>query len=112
MIVLIAIIILFIGLMGMSVIVIRKTPVLAELSIQQIKGPDTFGKIREKIKNNRAFKFVSRGILLQKILSKIRIFLLKTDSKTNNWLIRLRQKSLRSKSKFSEDYWKKIKKGK
>ena len=107
-----AIIILFIGFMGMSVIVIRKIPVLAELSVQQIKGTSTFGKIREKIRNNRVFKSVSKGILLQKILSKVRIFLLRIDDKTNNWLIRLRQKSLKNRSKFSNDFWQKVKKGK
>ena len=108
----IAIIILFIGFMGMSVIVIRKIPVLAELSTQEIKRTSTFGKIREKIRNNRVFKSVSKGILLQKILSKIRIFLLRTDNKTSNWLIKLRQKSLKNRSKFSNDYWEKVKKGK
>lgn len=98
--------------MGMSVIVIRKIPVLAELPTQQIKGTSTFGKIREKIRNSRVFKSVSKGILLQKILSKVRIFLLRTDNKTSNWLIRLRQKSLKNRSKFSNNYWEKVKKGK
>ena len=107
-----AIVILIIGLMGMSVIIVRKVPVLTELSAQEIRGPGVFGRLKDKIKNNGALKTFSGELLLQKILSKIRILTLRTDNKTSSWLMKLRQKSAKKKSNFSADYWKKIKKGK
>lgn len=106
-----AIVILIVGLIGMSVIIIRKIPVLAELSTQEIE-PISLRKFRKKITDKVTFKSFSKGILLQKILSKIRILTLKTDNKTSTWLMELRQKSAKKKSNFSADYWKKIKKGK
>ncbi len=113
MIVLIATIIFFIGFMGMGVIVIKKIPVLVELPETEIKGPRIFGKHRHKIKNNGTVKsFSSKELLLQKILSKFRILTLKTDKKTSNLLAKLRQKSIENKKKFSEDYWKRIRRGK
>ncbi len=109
---LIAAIILFIGLIGMSVIIIRKIPVLAELSTQEIKEEGTLEKLKEKIKNNGTIKSFSGEILLQKILSKIRILTLKTENKTGAWLAKLRQKSIEKKNRFSEDYWQKLKRRK
>lgn len=106
---LIFIIILLASILGIGLIVLRKIPALVELSPQEIKGPGAFGKIKEKIKNNKRLKSFSGELLLQKILSKIRVLTLKTENKTSNWLMRLRQKN---KNKFSGDYWKKIRKEK
>lgn len=105
---LIATIILFIGLIGMAIILLWKIPVLAELSPKEIKGPGVFGVIKNKIENKELLKTFSGEILLQKILSKFRILTLKTENKTNTWLGKLRQRSLGKKKKFSDDYWKKI----
>lgn len=109
---LIATIILFIGLIGMGVIIIRKIPVLVALSTQEIRGPGALEKLKEKIRNNGALESLSGEVLLQKILSKIRILTLRTDKKTNTWLTKLHQRSLKKKNKFSGDYWKKLRKGK
>ena len=109
---LIATIILAISLIGMSVILIRKIPILSELSPQKIEGPGILGKLKNKVKSNRTLKTFSGEILLQKILSKVRILTLKTDKRTSTWLRELRQKSLKKKNNFSDDYWKKIKKEK
>lgn len=109
---LITTIILFIGLIGMAVILFRKIPLLTELSPEEIKEPGAFGKIKEKIKNNGTLKSFSGELLLQKLLSKIRILTLKTDKKTDSWLTKLRQRSLEKKKKFSDDYWKRIRGGK
>lgn len=106
---LIATIILGISLIGMGLILIRKIPVLSELSPQKIEGPGILGKLKDKVKSNGALKTFSGEVLLQKILSKIRIITLKTDKRTSTWLTRLRQKSLKKKNNFSDDYWKKIK---
>ncbi len=109
MIVLIATIIFFIGLIGMSIIIIKKISVLVELPETEIKGSRVFRKLRYKIKNNGTVKsFSSKELLLQKILSKFKIITLKTDKKTSNLLAKLRQKSIENKKKFSEDYWKRI----
>ena len=106
-----AIVSLVIGLIGMGVIIVRKIPVLTELSPQEIE-PISLRKLRKKIKDRETFKSFSKGILLQKILSKIRVLTLKTDNKTSTWLMKLRQKSAEKKSDFSDDYWEKIRKGK
>lgn len=104
---LIAIIIFLVGLIGMSVIIVRKVPVLVELPAQET-GPSSLEKFRERIKNNGGLRSFSKELLLQKIVSKIRVLTLKTDNKTSNWLMELRQKSAKKRTNFSEDYWKKI----
>lgn len=105
-------IILFVGLIGMGVIIIRKIPVLAKLSAVEIKKPGVLGKLKDKVRNNGTIKAFSGEVLLQKMLSKIRLLTLRTDKKTSAWLAQLRQKSIEKKKKFSEDYWKKIRRGK
>lgn len=113
MIVLIATIIFFIGFIGMGVIVIKKIPALLELPETEIQRIGIFGKLKHKVKNNGTVKtFSSKELLLQKVLSKFRILTLKTDKKTSNLLAKLRQKSIENKKKFSEDYWKRIRRGK
>jgi len=113
MIVSIAIIIFFISLIGMGVIVIKKIPALVKLPEPEIKRPRFFSRLGHKVKNNGTVKsFSSRELLLQKMLSKFRILTLKTDKKTSSLLVKLRQKSIENKKKFSEDYWKRIRRGK
>jgi len=110
---LIILIIFLIGLIGMAVIIIKKIPVLLELPETEVEKIDIFRRLGHKIKNNGAVKsFSSKELLLQKILSKFRILTLKTDKKTSNLLAKLRQKSIENKKKFSEDYWKRIRRGK
>jgi len=109
---LIAAIILFIGLIGTGVIIIKKIPVLCELSIQEVKKPGVLRRLRGKIRDNGTLESFSTELLLQKILSKIRVLTLKTDKKTGAWLTKLHKRSLKKKNKFSDDYWKRIRKGK
>lgn len=113
MMVLIATIIFFIGLIGMGIIIFRKIPALNELPETEIQRIGILGRLKHKIKNNGTVKsFSSKELLLQKTLSKFRILTLKTDKKTSNLLAKLRQKSIENKKKFSEDYWKRIRGGK
>lgn len=100
---LIATIILIIGLIGMTVVVFRKIPVLVGLPPQEIEGSRALGKLRNKIRNNGTIKSFSLLLLLQRILSGIRVLTLRTEKK-------LRQKSI--ENKFSDDYWKRIRRGK
>jgi len=86
------------GLIGMGVIIKRKIPVLLALSPQEAYLART---------KKRTY---SKGLFLQKILSKVRILVLKTDNKTNEWMKRLRQKSQENKEKFSDSYWDKLRK--
>ena len=110
---LIALIIFLVGIVGMGIIIFQKIPVLVELPETEIKRLRIFGRLKHKIKSNGTVKsFSSKELLLQKILSKFRILALKTDKKTSNLLAKLRQKSIENKKKFSEDYWKRIRRGK
>ncbi len=111
MITLIATIIFFVSIIGMGIIIIRKIPVLVELSPQEIE-PGHLKGFREKIKNNRTLRFFSGELLLQKMLSGIKVLTLRTGNKTSAWLANSRRRSLDKKDKFSDDYWRRIKRGK
>jgi len=100
----IALIIFFIGIIGMGIIIFQKIPVLNGLSEVDIATkPGVLGRFKHKIRNNGTIKSFSPLLLLQRILSGIRALTLRTEKK-------LRQKSI--KNKFSDDYWKRIRKGK
>jgi hypothetical protein len=106
---LIAVIILMGSIFGMAIILFRKIPLIKKL-------PETAGglsfetkisKIKGKIKKIKYSESPSFEILLQKVLSKIRILSLKTEKKTSSWLQRLREKSI--KKKENDKYWQKLK---
>lgn len=105
----VATIILFSGLIGMGTILFRKIPVLVQLP----ETPAGLGlklkiqKIVGKIKSFKFFKIPSFDILLQKILSKIRILTLKIERKISTWLQKMREKS--QKKEENDQYWQKIK---
>lgn len=101
---LIALIILLVSFIGLSVIIRRKIPILVTL-VPEVK-PKPLENITEKIRRNGSF---SLRRFLEKILSKFRILTLKTENKTSNLLLKLRQKSIQEKNKFAEDYWKRVK---
>lgn len=103
------IILLLIGLVGMGAIIYIKIPVLAELDLDRIE-PFTSDKKEGK---TGILKLFSLRWLLHKLLSKIRILILKSERKTDSLLARLRQKSVKSgNDKFSNDYWQDIKRKK
>jgi len=108
------IVILVGSFLGMAVIALRKIPVLSELSPSEISsrkvGSGLIAKTKKKIKNNKILDSLSAELFLQRMLSKIKIIILKTDKKTDAWLMKLNQRSPKKKSRFSDDYWKKIKK--
>jgi len=107
----IASLILFSSLIGMGVILFRKIPILAGLPETSTKFnlKEKALKIKEKIKNLVPFEDFSNEMFLQKVLSKIRILTLKTESKTANWLESLRQRSIRKKNNVSDNYWQELK---
>jgi len=89
--------------------ILRKIPALAELSVRPNEGRRFFERVRDSLQNNKKLKSISSEIFLQKLLSRLRILILKFDNKTSSWLMKLRQKSSEKKNGFSEDYWKKLK---
>ncbi len=102
-------IILIFSLLGIGEILFRKIPVLAELpEITPREEERLFEKAKKKIKDFNPFKSLSSEIFLQKLLSRIRILTLKTDSKTSSWLQRLREKSQRKKNFENDHYWEEI----
>ena len=104
---LIALIIFLIGLIGTVVIIRRKIPVLNNLVPEEVEPKiKSLEEIKERIRRNGSF---SLRRFLQRFLSKFKIITLKTENKTSNLLSKLRQKSIEEKNKFSEDYWKRVK---
>ncbi len=105
----IAIIILISSLVGMGIILFRKIPLLVELpEVLPPKGESVSSKLRKKIKEFNPLKNFSYEVFLQKILSKIRILSLRSESKIGSWLQKLREKSQRKKE--NDNYWEEIKK--
>lgn len=106
---LIALIILIFSLVGMGIILFRKIPLLLELP-ETLPSQFSWRNLLLKIKNSTILKGFSIETLLQKILSKIRILTLKTDSKTSSLLQKLRERSQKKKFSENDNYWKEIKK--
>jgi len=101
---LIALIFLICGISGITIIVLRKIPLLSELP-EIASGFFNWKEFFSKIKTPGFVEIFSDEILLQKVLSKIRILTLKTEHKTSNWLQKLRERSLKKKSGDSDKYW-------
>ncbi len=105
-----ALIILLIGLIGMGVIIYRKIPVLAELPETSAQAKENLlVRLKNKVFNISFVKNFSFALFLQKILSKIRILTLRTESKTADWLQKLREKSQKKKNFDNDNYWQELK---
>jgi len=108
---LIAIVILIGSIFGMGVILVRKIPILRTLPIERkLPRENLFSKLKNKIIILNPLKSFSTEIFLQKVLSKIRILTLKIESKTANWLAKLREKSKKKKKLENDNYWEEFKK--
>ncbi len=104
---LVVLIILIASLTGMGIIIFRNMPALLELSETVPVKIDWKSRLT-KVKNSSPLKNFSFEIFLQKILSKVRILTLKTDSKTSSWLQELRAKASKKKFEENRDYWRKV----
>ncbi|MFH1780443.1 MAG: hypothetical protein ABH841_00305 [Candidatus Nealsonbacteria bacterium] len=110
---LISIIILFLSLVGMAAILLRKISALCELQEQDLNFYNSLTcGIKDRIKKMPAVKSFSYELYLQKVLSKFRILSLKTESKTGSWLEKLRQKNCNKNKTNHDDYWDTLKKAK
>ncbi|MDD5569117.1 MAG: hypothetical protein PHG23_01760 [Candidatus Pacebacteria bacterium] len=96
---------------GMASIAIRKATEIKNLPDK--KDFLNAGKIRERAKETFSVftkeKAVSFENFLHKFLLRSRVFFLKADNQTSNWLQKLREKSEKRKVDM-DDYWKDIKK--
>lgn len=95
------------SLFGAGIIVYRKADLIVENPAGQI-NPNS-GRWLSGVKKIPLIGNFSFDSFLQKVLSRIRILTLKTDSKTSNWLQKLREKSSRKKTEETDDYWQKVK---
>lgn len=87
-------------LLGITVIVVRKIPVLSKLQAENYQKARLLARLNGKIKEHFSFELV-----LQKLLSKVRISSLKIEQKSSHWLGKLRQKNLNKKQNSSDSYW-------
>lgn len=104
---LIAQIVFFSSFFGLGWFIFRQMPALIELpDLPKEEGENLIFKLKRRIKELNPFKNFSYENFLQKILMRIRIFTLKTDNQTFNWLRKLREKK---KNEENADYWEEIK---
>jgi len=108
---LIAIIIFLASAFGISFVLLKKIPVLAEMPeiAEGQKKESLILKLKEKCKTLPVIRDICSGILLQKTLSKIRVLTLKIENKTGSWLQKLRIKSQTEKTKENDSYWTEVK---
>lgn len=92
---LIAFIIFIISLLGVVFILYKKIPVLAKLpqnGDHGLKKPKFLSKVEEKIKENY-FHFFQKQMFLHKLLSKTKVWILKTETKIDHLLHSVRKKA-------------------
>ncbi|MBU4351092.1 hypothetical protein KKH63_02055 [Patescibacteria group bacterium] len=110
--------IFFGSLIGMLVIFYSKAPLLANLpktspvfETRKRVLTNFLETAKERIKSLPFLKGFSFEILLQKILSKVRIFTLRTESRVSGWLESLRARAKKKdedKKVKNDNYWEKL----
>lgn len=95
------------SVIGMGTMLYQKIPVLVKLPkvVEKDEKKNLILVIKNKVKEIEFIKDFSYEMFLQKILSKIRVLTLKTDSRTSNWLQKLREKSKNKKILDDDKYW-------
>jgi len=89
--------IIFIGsIFGIAMVLFRKIPVLAELPV--VFDKNSGERVLLEIKN-KAKSIFPKEVFLQKILSQIRIIIMKIERKIDGWLQKIRQNLKNKKSK-------------
>ena len=111
MIFLVLVIVFWGSLVGMGVILYRKIPELADLPENPLNlRPYFLSKIKKSIGKFPGVKNINHELYLQKVLSKARVLMLKTERKTGHWLEKLRQKNNQKSSRQTDKYWDELKK--
>ncbi len=97
---LISLIVFFISLLGISVFLIWKAPLLAETFVHEEPEKDYILNAKEKIEEGVKKEIKGRAEeLLQVILSKLRRFLVRVERTTTKWIYVLK----RNKKKREEE---------
>lgn len=103
---------------GMTAILFRKMPALAEMELKVSQKQGSLSDAKEIIKTLIQY-FPGAGKLkyelyLQKALSRAQVLTLKVENKTSLWLEKLRQRANHKNILASHDsnYWKELKKTK
>ncbi|MFH1582491.1 MAG: hypothetical protein ABIA08_01895 [bacterium] len=102
-------VIFFISFLGMGIIIYRKLPELVNLPEKSLASLG-FKQMISELKESKSGSTASIELVLQKVLSRVRIVILKSDNKTSNWLQSLRQRSQKNKFSENDTYWKDVKK--
>lgn len=105
-----ALLILIFSFLGIVVVLWRKIPLLVKLSQEDAGSGGVFSALKEKVNDTSFMQKFSLETFLQKVLSKIRVLIIKTENKISHWLQQLREKSQQKKLQENDDYWKRLKK--
>jgi hypothetical protein len=93
-------------------LVFKKLPILAGLPPAVEKGFELkpiLLKLAGRIKTLPFLKNFSFEMLLQKVLSKIRVLTMRTENKTFTWLLQLRKRAQKNHNKENDTYWEELK---
>jgi len=94
---------------GIVLIVLSKLPLLEDAFCQApLEDGGVTPKIKNTLKKINPLKNFSFEVFLHKVLSKTRIFTLRFENKTYNWLQALRQRS-KNKILENDNYWRELK---
>lgn len=98
---------------GMGIIILRRIPTLRTMDVRQKHRKSFAGETKRKIQRV-SYRFLTKiseafrwNVILQRSLSKMKIWNLKIESKINHWLALIRERSRREKE--SEGYWQTLK---
>lgn len=100
------------SLFGIGAIIARKIPLLVEVPEEEIEDfsfKTPFLIIIRKAKKSKIFAF---DLILQKLLSKVRVIALRFDKRTEEQLRKLRERSKRRQEIEGDDYWQELRKTK
>jgi len=108
-------IVLVTSLVSLGFIIGRKIPFLLKFPARQEGDSvrELLYNTKKRVQGLAPLKVIfSPHVLLQTLLSKARIFSLRTENKTSQWLESLRKKAQEKKAAFADDYWQQLKKDK
>ena len=95
----VAVFVMIFSFLGMVFITVRKIPVIIELPNNPnfIPGVNLKERFTREAKDVIKKKYFGIQILGQKLLSRIRILILKLDNRIFNWNLKLKEKSKKTK---------------
>jgi len=104
--------ILSVSLVGLSVILFKKIPVLAKLPETSKSREPLSVRLRKQVQTLPGSETLDYELHLQKLLSRIRVLTMKTEQKTGSWLEKLRKKNSQKINHKKDRYWEELKKAK